>query len=110
MKYLNGNYLITPIDAILDLFIFDYKEKQKEIIKEDAKIWLLVSAWATTYSNMRSKKQQPYPLTSINDIIEETTINSQNLKKENLKDLVDWGNEKADKISKLFNKKLAKKS
>ncbi len=89
----------------MDIYIFDYKEKQREIIKEDSKIWMLISAWATTYSNMRSKKQQQYPIKSINDIIQESTETAKNLRKDSLKELKDWGDNEADEILKLFNKK-----
>lgn len=97
--------MTTPLDAILDIFILDYREQQKDIIKQDAKIWMAVSAWATLYGNMHSKGEaKEFQIKSIKDVIDESKTIKQ-IEQEK-KDLIEWSS-KADSLSKAFkdNKK-----
>lgn len=58
----------------MELWLFDLREKQNEIIKEDSKIWMLLSNWAELFGKMWSKKgaRPVFPIKSINDLL--TTV------------------------------------
>ena len=67
---------------------------------------MILSNWATIYANMNSKQKHEFKINSINDIIKQAK-SAQALAQEKA-ELIEWGNSKANTISKTF-KKYSKK-
>ena len=84
--------------------MYDYRDKQLDIAKEDAKIWFLLNNWSTLFASMMSSKSKPpdFKYTSIKELL--PVIKSEEEKQKDKKEWNDFS-ERADKIANMFNKK-----
>lgn len=102
IKCLKDGWRNEDLNVIFELWIFDYREKQLDISKEDAKLWFLLNNWSTLFASMMSSKGKApdFPYKSIKELM--PVVKSQEEKEKESKELDDFSIQ-ADKIANIWS-------